>query len=155
MEKSIPDRIEKKVLLHAPVGKVWSALSDARQFGAWFGVDFAGGTFAPGARLRGKILHPGYEHLTMDITIDRMEPERMLSWRWHPYPIDPKADYTAEPTTHVSFELAGGQGSTILTIVESGFDRIPLSRRAEAFRENEQGWEQQVRAIEKHLRRAA
>lgn len=155
MGKSNPDRIEKKILLRAPVSRVWNALCDARQFGTWFGVDFSGGTFAPGARLRGKVLHPGYEHVTMDITIDRMEPERLLSWRWHPHAIDPKTDYSAEPMTHVVFELAGGQGGTLLTIVESGFDRIPVSRRAKAFRENEQGWEEQLRAIERYLRKAA
>jgi uncharacterized protein YndB with AHSA1/START domain len=152
---STPDRIEMKVLLRAPVSRVWSALSDAREFGTWFGVDFSGGTFAPGARMRGKVLHPGYEHLTMDLTIDRMEPERLLSWRWHPHAIDPKVDYSTEPTTHVVFELTGGEGGTMLTVAESGFDRIPISSRAEAYKENEQGWEQQIREIERYLRKAA
>jgi uncharacterized protein YndB with AHSA1/START domain len=144
------DRIEKRILIHAPRARVWQALANAEQFGEWFGVQL-NGSFAPGVRLQGKIKHPGYEHVPFVITIERMEPERLLSWRWHPNAIDPQADYSAEPTTLVVFELADAPEGTVLTVVESGFDGIPLGRRLEAYRGNEQGWSIQVKAIEKYV----
>jgi len=145
-----PDRIEKRVLLHAPRARVWRALADSEEFGQWFGVRLSG-PFAPRARLRGKVTHPGYEHISFEITIERMEPERLLSWRWHPHAMDPQADYSAEPTTLVVFELADAPEGTLLTFVESGFEGIPLARRLEAYRGNEQGWAIQMKAIEKHV----
>jgi uncharacterized protein YndB with AHSA1/START domain len=144
------DRIEKQIVLHAPRARVWQALADAEQFGKWFGVKLAG-SFAPGVRLRGQVTHKGYEHVSFEITVERMEPERLLSWRGHPHPIDPQADYSAEPTTLVVFELADAPGGTLLTVVESGFDGIPLARRLEAYRGNEQGWSMQMKAIEKYV----
>ena len=98
------DRIEKQVLLRAPRSKVWRALTDSQAFGEWFGVKMTE-PFTPGARVRGAITHPGYEHLTMEITIERMEPEGLFSWRWHPNAIEPGTDYSAEPTTLVEFRL--------------------------------------------------
>jgi len=151
---SAQDRIEKQILLRAPRSRVWRALADAESFGQWFGVKLEG-SFAAGARLRGKITHPGYEHVVMEITIESMEPERLFSWRWHPHAIDPNADYSAEPTTLVTFELADAPDGTLLTVVESGFDGIPLSRRLEAFRGNHQGWAIQVEAIKKYVGEAA
>lgn len=144
------DRIEKKVLLRAPLSRVWRALTDAREFSEWFGVDLSG-TFKPGARLRAPVTHEGYEHLTWDVTIDRMEPERLLSWRWHPHAVDPDTDYANEPTTLVTFELEEVDGGTMLTVVESGFDRIPPERRAEAYRGNDAGWTKQMESIEEHV----
>jgi uncharacterized protein YndB with AHSA1/START domain len=144
------DRIEKSILLRAPRLRVWRALTDAEQFGQWFGVKLDG-PFAPGARLRGQITHPGYEHVVFEITIERMEPEKLFSWRWHPHAIDPKIDYSAEPTTLVVFELEEVPEGTHLTVVESGFDGIPLSRRLEAYRGNDQGWAIQVNAVERYL----
>lgn len=148
------DRIEKRVLLRAPRARVWRALADAEAFGEWFGVKLAG-SFAPGARVRGQVTHKGYEHVPFEITIERMEPERLFSWRWHPYAVDPKADYSTEPTTLVVFELEEVADGTLLTVVESGFDRIPLARRAEAYRGNEQGWAEQMKAIERYVSQAA
>jgi uncharacterized protein YndB with AHSA1/START domain len=148
------DRIEKKVLLKAPRAKVWNALADARAFGQWFGVDLTG-SFAPGARLRGRVTHEGYQHVVMDVTVESMEPGRLLSWRWHPNAIDPGADYTAEPATLVVFELADVEDGTLLTVVETGFDGLPPARRAEAYRGNEQGWEGQMQAIERYVAGAA
>jgi uncharacterized protein YndB with AHSA1/START domain len=148
------DRIEKSVLLRAPRARVWRALADAEAFGQWFGVKL-NGSFAPGARLRGQVTHKGYEHVPFEITIERMEPERLFSWRWHPHPIDPKLDYSAEPTTLVVFELKDAPEGTLLTVVESGFDGIPLSRRAEAYRGNEQGWTGQMTAIERYVSQTA
>jgi len=154
MSLTITDRIEKRVLLRAPRAKVWQALADAEAFGQWFGVDLAG-SFAPGARIRGQVTHPGYEHLPFEITIERVEPERLLSWRWHPNAVEPGVEYSTEPTTLVVFELHDVDDGTLLTVVESGFDSIPLARRAEAYRGNEQGWIGQMEAIERYVTRAA
>jgi uncharacterized protein YndB with AHSA1/START domain len=148
------DRIEKQILLRAPRARVWRALTDFQAFGEWFGARLED-PFAPGARVRGSITHPGYEHLPFEITIERMEPERLFSWRWHPHAIDADQDYSAEPTTLVEFELAEVDGGTLLTMVESGFDGIPLARRLEAYRGNEGGWEWQMQSIEKYVARTA
>lgn len=150
MSVTSTDRIEKSVVLRAPRERVWRALADAQAFGTWFGVALDG-AIAPGARLSGKITHPGYEHLPFEITIDRMEPERLLSWRWHPHSVEAGVDYSAEPTTLVVFELADVADGTRLTVVESGFDGIPLSRRATAYRGNDEGWTGQMVAIERYL----
>ena len=144
------DRIHKQIVLRAPRARVWRALTDAAEFGAWFGVKIAG-QFAPGARVRGQITHKGYEHLVMEIAVERMEPERLFSWRWHPNAIDPAVDYTSETPTLVVFELQDVPEGTLLTVEESGFDRIPLTRRSEAYRGNEDGWAQQMTAIQKHV----
>jgi len=144
------DRIEKHVLIRAPRARVWRALADAGEFGSWFGVEMAG-PFTPGARVTGRITHEGYEHLPFEITIERVEPERLFSWRWHPNAVESGVDYEAEPTTLVVFELEDADGGTMLTVVESGFDGIPLSRRAAAYRGNDDGWAQQVVAIERHV----
>jgi uncharacterized protein YndB with AHSA1/START domain len=144
------DRIEKHVVLRAPRSRVWRAIITPSEFGAWFGVALEG-AFAEGATTRGQITHPGYEHLTMEMLVERIEPERYFAYRWHPYAIDAAADYSHEPTTLVEFRLEEADGGTRLTIVESGFDRIPIARRAEAFRMNDGGWTQQARNIERHV----
>jgi uncharacterized protein YndB with AHSA1/START domain len=146
------DRIEKTVILKAPRARVWRAIADAKQFGEWFRVRLDG-EFAAGATIRGNITDPGYEHLTMAVVVDRMEPERFFSYRWHPHAIDPKVDYSIEPMTLVEFTLEDAAGGTRLTIVESGFDRIPLSRRALAFRMNSDGWSEQLQNIERYVSR--
>ena len=148
------DRIEKKVLLRAPRSRVWRALTNADEFGRWFGARLTG-TFTPGARVRGPITHKGYEHLTLEITIERMEPERLVAWRWHPNAVDPAADYAAEPTTLVTFELEEVDGGTMVTVVESGFGSIPPARRAQAFRSNSQGWAIQMENIKQYVDQAA
>jgi uncharacterized protein YndB with AHSA1/START domain len=145
------DRIERKILLKASRSRIWRALSNAEEFGKWFGVALTGQTFAPGQRVQGQVTYPGYEHITFDVLIERMEPERLLSWRWHPYPVDPSLDYSKEPTTLVVFELEEVEGGTLLTVVESGFDSIPPSRRLEAFRMNSEGWDEQMKNIENHV----
>ena len=150
MSTAVTDRIEKRVVLRAPVSRVWRALTDAGEFGTWFGARMQG-SFAEGATARGPIAHPGYEHLTMEFVVERIEPERYFSFRWHPYAVDPKVDYSGEPMTLVEFQLEAAPEGTLLTIVESGFDRIPLARRAEAFRMNEGGWTAQAKNIERHV----
>ncbi|MBI2832878.1 MAG: SRPBCC family protein [Acidobacteria bacterium] len=144
------DRIEKTVVLPAPRARVWRAITTAEEFGAWFGVKLEG-AFAEGATGRGKITYPGYEHVTMEMLVERIEPEQYFAYRWHPYAIDANVDYSHEPTTLVEFRLEEAGGGTLLTIVESGFDRIPLARRAEAFRMNDRGWTEQTRNIERHV----
>ena len=144
------DRIEKKILLRAPRSRVWRALTTAEEFGAWFGVKLES-ALAPHARVHGQITHPGYEHLKMEITVERVDPEQLFSYRWHPYAVDPKVDYTKEPTTLVEFQLEQVADGTLLTVVESGFDQIPLARRAEAYRMNSGGWAEQLHNIERHV----
>ncbi|PYV85171.1 MAG: vanillate O-demethylase oxidoreductase VanB [Acidobacteria bacterium] len=134
------DRIERKILLKASRSRVWRALSNAEEFGSWFGVALKGKTFATGKRVQGQITYPGYEHVVFDMVIERMEPERLISWRWHPAAVEPSIDYSKEPTTLVEFELKEVEGGTLLSLVESGFDSVPPSRRLEAFRMNSGGW---------------
>ena len=144
------DRIEKQIELKAPVARVWRALTDHREFGEWFRVKIDG-PFVPGEVSRGHITHPGYEHLKWEAVVKAMEPERLFSFTWHPYAIDPKMDYSAEPQTLVEFRLEKTPEGTRLTVTESGFDRIPAGRRAEAFRMNEGGWAQQMKNIEAYV----
>ena len=144
------DRIEKTIVLRAPRLRVWRALAQADEFGAWFGVALEG-TFAPGARLTGRITTPGHEQLTMEIMVEQVQPEHLLSYRWHPYAVQPGVDYSSEPTTLVEFQLEEVAGGTRLRVVESGFDRIPAARRAEALRMNDAGWAEQLQNIARHV----
>lgn len=148
------DRIEKQILLRAPRSRVWRALTSVEELNAWFGVRLEG-ALEPGAHLAGNITYPGYEHLKMEIDVERVEPERLFSWRWHPYAVEPEVDYSSEPTTLVEFTLEEVQGGTMLTVVESGFDRIPAARRAKAFEMNDGGWAEQMKNIERHVGGAA
>ena len=144
------DRIEKTILLRAARSRVWRALTDADEFGTWFRVVLEG-PFVAGQTVRGRITHPGYEHVTMEMQVERIEPERLFSYRWHPYAVEPGVDYSAEPTTLVEFRLEEAPGGTRLTVVESGFDRLPKARRDEAFRMNEGGWNAQMTNVERHV----
>jgi len=144
------DRIEKRVELRAPRTKVWRAIADSQQFGQWFGCALEG-PFVQGAAIRGRITHPGYEHLTFELFVERIEPERCFAYRWHPYAVDPATDYSQEPTTLVEFRLEEADVGTRLTISESGFDQIPAERRDEAFRMNDGGWTVQTTNIELHV----
>jgi uncharacterized protein YndB with AHSA1/START domain len=146
------DRVQKKVVLKAPMARVWRAISDAKEFGTWFRLALEG-EFAEGAHIKGRITYPGYEHLTGELMVERIQPQTYFSYRWHPAAIDPKVDYSQEPTTLVEFELAEAPEGTQLTITESGFDRLPAARRSEALRMNEQGWGTQLDNIEEHVAR--
>ena len=150
---SVTDRIEKRAVLRAPRSRVWRALTDATEFGTWFGVKLQS-DFAEGATIRGQITHPNYEHVTMEVVVERMEPEQYFSYRWHPFAVDPNTDYSDEPRTLVEFRLEESGDGTVLTIIESGFDRIPLARRAEAWRMNEGGWTAQVQNLDRHVTRS-
>lgn len=140
------DRIEKQVHVHAKRSRVWRAISDAGEFGAWFGMKLDG-PFAPGRTLSGRLTIPKYEHVTLEIRVERVEPESYFSYRWHPAALDQSLDYRAEPMTLVEFRLTDADGGTLITIIESGFDQLPATRRAEAFRMNEGGWTSQSRKL--------
>jgi uncharacterized protein YndB with AHSA1/START domain len=144
------DRIEKNIVLSAPRERVWRAIASTEEFGTWFGLRLPG-VFAPGARLVGHITSPGYEHMTVEMAVERVDPEHLLSYRWHPYAVEPGVDYSAEPMTLVEFHLTEARGGTQLTVIESGFDRIPLARRAEAFRMDDEGWTEQIKNIERYV----
>jgi uncharacterized protein YndB with AHSA1/START domain len=146
---SSTDRIEKQIVLRAPRSRVWRALADAEEFGTWFHARFER-AFEPGATVRGKILEQGFEH-AIEIVVDRIEPEHLFSFRWHPYAVGPAADFAAEPMTLVEFRLEEIADGTRLTVTESGFDGIPAARRAEAFRMNDHGWTIQIERIGRHV----
>ncbi len=145
------DRIEKQILIRAPRSRVWRAIHDQTEFGTWFRVQLPPGTFSAGETVIGKITHPGYEHLKMEMDVVEVSPEHQFSYRWHPYAIDPNVDYSSEPTTLVTFTLDETAEGTQLTIVETGFDRLPAHRRDEAFRMNDGGWAGLVKNIERHV----
>ena len=147
---SVTDRIQKTMVLRAPRSKVWRALTDSAQFGEWFQAR-PEGPFTPGSKVRGPITAPGYEHITFEVTVEQVEPERLFSWRWQPGG-DPNKD-PADPTTLVVFELEEVPEGTRLTVTESGFDRIPPARRPKVYRENDQGWTGQLENIRKYLAR--
>jgi uncharacterized protein YndB with AHSA1/START domain len=143
-----PDRIERTVVLKAPRERVWRAISNAEEFGTWFRVNLKGQVFAPGKTVRGRLEVPGFTHVVLDLHIDRVEPMERFSYHWHPYAVEPGTDYTQEPTTLVTFTLKDAKdGATELTIVETGFDKVPAHRRQQAYRMNSEGWDGQLRNI--------
>ena len=151
MPTSETDRIEKQIVMKAPRARVWRALADSGEFGRWFGCAFEG-PFVAGKTVKGRITNPpGWEHIPFEIVIDRIEPEQLLSYRWHPYAIDPKKDYSAEPMTLVELRLDDVGGGTRLTVIESGFDALPIERRAEALRMNSHGWATQCERVAKFV----
>lgn len=150
MTTSSTDRIEKRIDLNASPARVWRALTDYREFSEWFRVNLDT-PFAPGRTTRGNVTHPGYEHIKMQVAVRTMEPEHLFSFHWHPYPIDPKVDYSTEQPTLVEFKLEKTPTGTRLTVTESGFDAIPPGRRDEAFRMNDKGWTGQIKNIERYV----
>ena len=144
------DRIEKRIELKAPVARVWRALTDYREFGEWFRVKLDG-PFLPGEVSRGHMLYPGYEHIQWAAVVQKMETERLFSYTWHPYAIDPEVDYSGETPTLVEFRLEAMADGTLLVLTESGFDKVPAHRRDEAFRMDEGGWTEQMKNIEAYI----
>jgi uncharacterized protein YndB with AHSA1/START domain len=144
------NRIEKQIELKAPVERVWRALTDFNEFGEWFRVKLEG-PFVEGQITRGMITHPGYEHVKWEVVVVKMEPERLFSYNWHPYALDPAIDYSKETPTLVEFRLEATAGGTLLTVTESGFEKIPAERRDVALRMNEGGWMAQMKNIEHHV----
>jgi uncharacterized protein YndB with AHSA1/START domain len=148
------NHIEKRIELAASVSRVWRALTDYREFGEWFRVKLDG-PFVPGQISRGHITYPGYEHLKWEALVQTMEAERLFSFTWHPYAVDPKADYSKETPTLVEFRLEKSPSGALLLLTESGFDNIPGDRRLEAFRRNDGGWTEQMKNIQNHVEQGA
>jgi uncharacterized protein YndB with AHSA1/START domain len=144
------DALEKEIVVRAPRAKVWKALTDSQEFGTWFNA-VLDDPFVPNQPARGRITHPGYEHLKIEMQVERIEPEHHFSFRWHPYAIDPQVDYSQEPMTLVVFDLEEIAEGTRIRVKESGFDQIPLARRAEAFRMNANGWAGQLKNLARHV----
>lgn len=155
------DQIEKKIVLNATRDRVWRAISDSRRFGIWFGVEFDG-PFVEGEPLSGRIVPTKVDSevaklqepaagMKFSFLVEQIEPMERLSFRWHPFAIDPEYDYSKEPTTRVVFELVTVDSGILLTITESGFERIPIARRAQALEANGKGWTHQTKLIEKYL----
>lgn len=145
------DRVERQVRINASRAQVWRALANAEEFGNWFGANLKGQAFVTGQKVRGQMTSCGHEHVVFDAVIERLEPEKLMAFRWHPYAVDPAADYSGEERTLVVFELHEAQGGTLLTVVESGFDKVPPARRAEAFKMHGQGWTAQLDNIARHV----
>lgn len=146
------DAIERRIVIQAPRERVWRALTDTAEFSTWFGAKLQGQRFAAGQRVRGPITHCGYEHVNFDVVVERVEPQTLLAYRWHPYAVDPSIDYDAETPTLVTFTLEDAAGdATLVTVVESGFDHVPPHRRLEAFRMNDRGWAAQLDNLARHV----
>ncbi|MFC6284162.1 MULTISPECIES: SRPBCC family protein [Polaromonas] len=148
--ESSTDRIERSIHIKAPRTRVWGALSNAEAYGKWFGANLSGKTFAAGQRVQGPITIKGFEHVVFDVVIERVEPETLMSYRWHPHAIDPAVDYSQEERTLVTFTLKDAPEGTLLTVVETGFDKVPPGRRMQAFRGNGNGWSQQLDNIARY-----
>ena len=164
MSTAVSDRIDKQILLRAPLSRVWQALTDSHEFGKWFGVKLDG-HFTAGATVTGHItpttvdeevakMQKPYEGMRFEIVIDRLEPKTLFSFRWHPFAIDPNVDYSGEPMTLVAFVLEEVADGVLLKVTESGFDKIPIERRAAAFTANEGGWAKQMELIQKYVETA-
>lgn len=151
------NHIEKRTILRAPLDRVWEALTDAQQFGIWFGMALDG-PFVAGQPISGRI-HPTqvdaevakmqepYSGMPVSWVIDRIEPKRLFSMRWHPFAIDPKVDYSDEPMTLITFTLKETDEGVELTVTETGFENIPAHRRAEALKANAGGWAKQMELV--------
>ncbi len=150
MNKSSSDKIEKQIEVYASISRVWRAITDYQEFGQWFRVNLEG-PFVVGQVTRGQITYPGYEHVTMEVIVEAIEPEHRFAFWWRPYAIDPMVDYSSEPRTLVEFTLAVSSAGTLVRVTESGFDGIPAHRRDEAFRMNDGGWAAQVQNIQSYV----
>ena len=144
------DRIVKTVELQAQVSRVWRALADHNEFGQWFRVKLDG-PFKTGALSTGKMTYPGYEDYPWLATVERMEHEQLLSFRWHDFNEKSGVDISKQPTTLVEFRLEPLANGTRLTITESGFEALPDPRRKEIMRGNTEGWNIQANNIAAHV----
>jgi uncharacterized protein YndB with AHSA1/START domain len=151
-EERIADRIEKQIEIAAPVSRLWRALTDHNEFGAWFRVKLDA-PFEVGEESHGQITWPGYEHVTFRAVVQQIDPEQYFAFTWHPYSVDPALDYTKEMPTLIEFRLERTPAGTLLTVTESGFSDLPDDRRDEAFARNDGGWTQQMKNIEEYVAR--
>ena len=152
---SSTDRVERSMHIKAPRSKVWGALTQAEEFGKWFGTNLEGQTFSPGKQVLGKITSRGHENMSFDAIVERMEPESLMSYRWHPYAVSQDRDYSTEERTLVTFTLKDVDGGTLVTVVEVGFDKIPQDRRFTALRMHTMGWGAQLNNVAKHVEQHA
>ncbi len=152
MKTNTTDKIDRQIEIKAPRSRVWKAITDYREFSQWFRVDLEV-PFVVGERAFGRITHPGYEHVTMEVIVEAIEPEERFAFRWRPYAIDPNVDYSSEQRTLVEFFLSESPHGTMVRVTESGFDGIPAHRRSEAFRMNDGGWAAQLINIKTHVQR--
>jgi uncharacterized protein YndB with AHSA1/START domain len=148
------NRIEKQIEIAAPVTRVWRALTDYKEFSEWFRLKLDG-PFVAGQTLGGHLTWPGYEHVRMEIFVKAIEPENYFSYTWHPYAVDPKVDYSKETPTLVEFRLAATAGGTLVTVIESGFEKLPSARQEIALLRNENGWQQQMGNIKAYVDKTA
>jgi len=153
--KPVPNSFERKITLKAPRSYVWRALVDAEAFGQWLGVALEGRRFIAGEWTQGQVTYPGYEHVLWNVLVERVEPQQLFSFRWHPYAVNPQIDYSQEPTTLVKFELQDYEGGTLLKVSESGFAHIPDVRQKEAYYMDSRGWEEQLSRLEQFLAESA
>jgi uncharacterized protein YndB with AHSA1/START domain len=144
------DAIERRIELKTPIARVWRAVSDHREFGAWFKVKLEA-PFAVGKEARGTVTHPGYEHVVWKAVVTELTPEKRFAFTWFPYAVDPSQDYSGETPTLVEFLFEDTGNGTLLVIRESGFDKVPANRRDEAFRMNDDGWRQQIKNVEAYI----
>jgi uncharacterized protein YndB with AHSA1/START domain len=159
------NEIQRQVHLRANRHAVWQALTDSHAFGDWFGAKVEG-PFEAGRTVRATVeptkvdadVAKGQEFMRgieYTMQVERLEPERLFSFRWHPADCGPGKPYVPEPTsTLVVFELVDTPGGTLLTVTESGFDQIPAERRARLFDGNAEGWEIQMNLIAQYLAHA-
>jgi uncharacterized protein YndB with AHSA1/START domain len=148
------DRIEQRAILRAPVDRVWRALTDTTKFCEWFGAELKG-RFEPGARIDASNYFEGYGDRNWAFLVDRVEPMRLLSWRWHPFPVRRDVDYEAETPTLVVFELAHDPNGTLVTVTETGFESLPADRREEAYEAHVGGWADQLNSLDRFVRSKA
>lgn len=154
-------KIEKQVVLRAPLERVWRAISDSQEFGRWFGVSIDGPFVAgrsvtatiTGTTVDDDVAEMQRPHIGATATwqIVAVEPQRRFAYRWHPFAVDSHVDYAAEPTTLVEFILSETDDGVLLQIVESGFDAIPDARRKDAFEANSGGWAKQTQLVRIYL----
>lgn len=147
------DRIERKILLNASRKKVWDALTNAEQFGKWFGVALEGKTFVEGQIIEAPITYPGYEHVVWKASIEKILPQTLFAFRWHPFAVDKNVDYDKETPTLVEFTIEDYAPGILLRVVESGFNAVPEARRQKAFKMNSRGWDEQMGNIENYLKK--
>jgi uncharacterized protein YndB with AHSA1/START domain len=144
------NQIEKQIELKAPISKVWNALTDYKQFSEWFGVALES-PFKMGETTEGQITIEGYEFIRFTANVQKMEAEQLFSYTWHPASLEKNHDYSNETPTLVEFKLTESTNGTLLTVIETGFNKLPENRREESFRRNSDGWAMQLESIEEYL----
>ena len=147
----VPQRIERETVIAAPVGRVWSLLTEAEHLGTWFGDAGAEIDLRPG----GAMVLRWTEHGTVYARVERVEPERVFAYRWAANLDD--EDVSDGNSTLVEFRLSAEGDQTRLQVVESGFDSLarPVDEQADKAAGNGRGWEIELGHLGDHARRIA